>query len=179
MKEIQLSKGLVSLVDDDDFESLNKHRWCAGRSKRGIHYARRTCRVGKEHVVYLHREVLKDKIKDTDMVDHIDKNGLNNQKHNLRICTRAQNKMNSRKQENTSSRFKGVSYYKKRNNWRARIKINKKLIDLGSFATEEEAAIVYNKKAVEIFGEFSSVNIVSQVGLRSARLVELVDEVIG
>lgn len=92
------------------------------------------------------------------VVDHIDGNGLNNQKSNLRQCTYAQNKQNSRKRKRTSSQFKGVNFHKGGQNWQAYITVNKKRIWLGRFNSEIEAASIYDAKARECFGEYAVTN---------------------
>lgn len=91
-------------------------------------------------------------------IDHVDGNGLNNQRMNLRICTHLQNTMNRKKSKGKSSVFKGVVWNKEKNNWRARIRVNKKLIHLGYFFIEAEAAKIYNIAAVKYFKEFARLN---------------------
>jgi hypothetical protein len=99
----------------------------------------------------LHWDVMGSKF-----VDHINGNGLDNRDENLRLATNSQNQMNSRKRSGTSSRYKGVSLQRKR--WRAQIKLDGKLIYLGMFDTEEQAAMAYDYAAIELFGEFSRIN---------------------
>lgn len=94
------------------------------------------------------------------IIDHIDHNGLNNQRHNLRICTYSQNACNRNPYRNTSSKYKGVTFYKKTGKWRSVIRYNKKTYSIGSFDTEIEAAIAYNKKAIVMFGNFAGLNII-------------------
>jgi hypothetical protein len=93
-------------------------------------------------------------------VDHIDRNALNNQATNLRYVTSSQNKMNTRKRENTTSKFKGVYFYKSRNKWRAKININGKGFHLGYFDNERDAALAYNNKAIELFDEYAFLNVI-------------------
>lgn len=92
------------------------------------------------------------------VVDHIDGNGLNNRKSNLRICTQAQNNLNSRPKRNCSSRYKGVSFYKRDKIWQVQIFHNSRTIFLGRFDDEIEAALAYDRKAAELFGEFAYLN---------------------
>jgi len=92
--------------------------------------------------------------------DHRDGNGLNNQRENLRICTRQQNSQNGLAHKDSSSQFKGVSLKKGRHKWVACIMQNGKLAHLGYFDNEIEAAKTYNTKAKELFGEFAKLNII-------------------
>ena len=91
-------------------------------------------------------------------IDHIDNNPLNNKIENLRKVTMSQNIMNSRLNKNSSSQYKGVSWDKSTNKWLAQIRINNKQIHLGRFKSETDAAIAYNEKAKELFGEYSYLN---------------------
>ena len=158
MKEIALSQGLVALVDDEDFEELNKYRWYAHKPKgANVFYAIRHpkmikgVRLGK---IAMHAEVVGFK-----GADHIDGNGLNNQKSNLRKATVSQNGANRRKQKGTVSKFKGVDLLPKTQKWRARIMVGWKRQTLGYFDSELEAAKAYDKAAVELCGEFANLNI--------------------
>jgi hypothetical protein len=154
MKEIQLTQGMIALVDDEDFECLNKFKWVVyNKSNRNTCYAMR--RHGTTSVL-LHREILN--ILPGIDVDHKDGNGLNNQKSNLRICTTTQNQMNAMLRKDSTSGFKGVSWKKDRNKWAAQIQINKKRKCLGYFPTKEEAAVKYNQVASELYGEFARLN---------------------
>lgn len=92
------------------------------------------------------------------MVDHKDRDESNNKILNLRLATNTENQMNAKSRSSSSSKYKGVSYFKKNNNWRAYIRVNKKDIYLGSYKCEHEAAKVYNKSAVEYFGDFAFLN---------------------
>lgn len=167
MKEIKLTKGHVALVDDEDFEKLNQYKWHARITPNSI-YVRTNIKIKhptrRQKSLHMHRLIMN--CPEGMMVDHIDRNGLNNQKHNLRICTRSQNLMNSKKpKEGKTSKYKGVNFIKDQRShnkpWRAEIRLNRKGIVIGTFKTEKEAALAYNKKALELFGEFSRINEVS------------------
>ena len=93
-------------------------------------------------------------------VDHIDGNRTNNLVTNLRWCTHSQNQGNRMKQSNLSSIFKGVYFHKQNMNWIAEITIKGKKIHLGCYKTQIEAGKAYNKKAIELFGEFAKLNII-------------------
>lgn len=159
MKEIQLSiqgknKGLfVALVDDEDFEELNKFRWSVTRRKN-INYAFRNLRIdGKRTVILMHNQIMNGIL-----VDHILHNGCNNQHNNLRFCTTSQNQMNSSSNENSTSIYKGVCWCKSKKRWRAYITKDQKTIPLGYFRNEIEAAKKYDNRAIKLFGEFANIN---------------------
>ena len=92
------------------------------------------------------------------LVDHIDRNPFNNQKSNLRRVTFQQNVMNRGKYAKASSRYKGVGWFKKYKKWRAGIALNDRYYHLGYFTDEKAAALAYNNKAKELFGEYAFLN---------------------
>jgi hypothetical protein len=148
MKEIKLINGLIALVDDADYEYLNQFKW---RLRHG--YVARTNYInGIRHDITMSREIMQTPVGYD--CDHKDHNKLNNQKSNLRNCTRSQNNMNQKLLEGRT--YKGVHYNGKY--IRARIKIDGETIHLGYFATEKEAAIAYNTGALKYFGEFAYLN---------------------
>lgn len=149
MKQIALtnSKEFV-LVDDNDYELLNKHRWYAITIKLCT-YAQR--RDGSKHVM-MHNVITGYKL-----TDHKNRNGLDNRRENLRDASYSENAANRIKARNCSSIYKGVSQCSKTGNWRAYI--NKgKFKSLGTFKTQEEAAKAYDKAALEAFGEYARLN---------------------
>lgn len=156
MKKIPLgnNKGFA-LIDDEDFELVSQHKW---RIQQGNHtdYAKGNIkRAGKGTTMYMHR-LLMGEPKDKG-IDHIDGDGLNNQRENLRICTRSQNQMNRQKTRG-SSQFKGVSWNKDRGKWLAQIKKDGKRQHLGRYDSLVDAARAYDKAALELFGEFAYLN---------------------
>lgn len=158
MKQIPLSQGLFALVDDEDFEYLNQFKWHA-RKSRDTFYASRNLKISKNNrkTIQMHRVILGTT--DTKIQgDHIDGNGLNNQKSNLREATHEQNRRNTKSYKNGVSKYKGVSYRKDSKKWRSIINFNKKVIRLGYFSSEIEAAKAYDVKAKELFGEFAWLN---------------------
>jgi hypothetical protein len=147
MKYINLTKGYRAMVDNEDFGYLNQFNWYASVCKYTVYAITKI----NGHTVHMHRLIMGTP-KGLD-VDHIDHDGLNNQKINLRNCTRQQNQHNQIKHRGIS-KYLGVSYAKDRKNkWRSQIKHNNKKIALGSFATQEEAMLAYNKKSKELYGE--------------------------
>lgn len=144
--EVVLSNGRgVALVDDADYDRVSRHRW----RRYGGDYA--ATDIDGE-AVYMHHFILGD----TSEVDHRDGNGLNNQRENLRPATRTQNMQN--RAGWGSSGFKGVSWFAQRGKWRARIAADGREKTIGYFDTAEDAARAYDRKAVELFGEFARLN---------------------
>ena len=157
MKKIKLTKNKIALVDNEDYESLNKYKWYASEVK-GVFYAKRNVlRSNKgQETILMHRVVLPSPI-ELD-VDHIDNNGLNNQKSNLRVCTRSQNIMNSSLSNKNKSGYKGVSWHKGNNRYMSYIKLEYKQIHLGSFSDPIDAALAYDVAAIKYHGEFAKTN---------------------
>ena len=150
MKTIPLTQGKFALVDDEDFERLSKYHWTYDESNNRAH------RIG---IMMSHAVIQAD-----NWLDHRDGNGLNNQKSNLRLCTRSQNQQNQRKQKRkTSSKYKGVHFYTSRKKWQAYIsflnilgqKIKK---HLGYFMSEKDAARAYDEAARFYHKEFAALN---------------------
>lgn len=156
MKYVQLTQSKMAQVDDEDFERINQWNWNVQKCKNDKWYAQRSSPMvlGKRHAILMHREIIH--VPKGMEVDHIDGNGLNNQRYNLRICTTSQNQANTKRHIDNLSGYKGVSKSKKK--WRAQIKINKRTIVIGSFETPEEAARAYDKVSKENFGEFAYLN---------------------
>jgi len=151
MLEIALTQGKVAMVDDSDFEYLNRHKWYAHRHHR-TWYA-----VRKVHGRYMpmHRALLCPA--DGVQIDHRDHNGLNNQRENLRIATNAQNQHN-RAEFRGSCSLKGITWNKNSRKWQARIQVNCVRIHLGLFIEPLEAARTYDEAARKYFGEFAYCN---------------------
>uniref|UniRef100_A0A6H1ZRX6 Putative homing endonuclease n=1 Tax=viral metagenome TaxID=1070528 RepID=A0A6H1ZRX6_9ZZZZ len=157
MKEIKLSQNKVALVDDEDFEYLNQFKWYALK-KPNTYYAVRHIRLanGKQTLIQMHRVILN--VPKGMETDHKNQNGLDNRRINIRICTKSENGMNRNSYKNSSSRFKGVSWCKRDKIWRAQLEYKRKVKNLGCFLSEREAALTYDKKAIEVFGEFAKLN---------------------
>lgn len=153
---LKLTQGRYALIDKKDFDLIKNTKWCVDHPTRRQCYAVATINCRN---VRLHRVIL-GIVDHKDLhVDHINGNGLDNRRKNLRICNQSQNNMNQRVQKRKkSSRFKGVTWDKNRSKWMAKIKMNGRHFNLGRFSVEEEAAMAYNKKAEVIFGEFARLN---------------------
>lgn len=172
MKEILLTRGYVSLVDDEDYERVGKFNWMVSIKKgRDTIYAVREIVLSprdeqgkrKRHVQTMHRFILNLPPGKVPTVDHWNRNGLDNQKHNLRPTTQQMNVCNRRKTlvrsgKNCTSKFKGVSRNKRRSVWCAHIVANGKQHYLGAFHDEVAAAHAYDSAAILHFGEFSLLN---------------------
>lgn len=163
MKEIQLTRGLTTTVDDEDYEFLNQWKWQAHGKAPNFYAYRGKWIEGKKRGIHMHRLVMG--VTDPIIrVDHKDMNPLNNQKSNLRPCTISQNNANSKSRKGSGSKYIGVCPYRKkpmsRLRWRATIGKDKKVYHIGFFDTQEEAALAYNNKAIELHGEFANLNII-------------------
>ena len=162
MKKIKLTQGKEALVDDEDCEMLMEHKWCAQQKGNDNFYVVRNSprdSNGKQKTIYMHRVITN--VPKGKQVDHINGNTLDNRRENLRTCTRSQNQMNRGRTKNNKSGYKGIYYAKDKPRfkpWQAQIKHNKKTIYLGYYKTKEEAALAYNKKAIELFGEYAKLN---------------------
>ena len=146
------------LYDAEDHEIITQHKWHVFKQYNTF-YAMSHERT-KEKTIghYMHRLITK--AQPGQIVDHINGNGLDNRKENLRFCTNQQNVWNSRKpNKQTSSQYKGVNWDRGRRKWRATIGSE----ILGRFDNEKSAAICYNKHAKERFGEFARLNVIETI----------------
>lgn len=157
MKEIKLTQNKFAIIDDEDFDRISKFKWSAHNRGRTFYAITNILINGRYKTQGMHRLIIEDNPLKSD-IDHIDGNGLNNQKSNLRICTNRQNQMNTKPRKNCTSHYKGVSLHKTTNKWRSRITVEGKLIYFGLFDNEEYAARVYDDAAMKYFGEFARLN---------------------
>lgn len=156
MKTIILTQSQSTIVDDD-FEYLNNFKWRAMKQKHTFYACRTIKSEGRNKTVLMHRIILN--IPKGMEGDHVDGNGLNNQKTNLRTATVSQNRGNHvRKNPNSTSKFKGVSWNSRHKKWVATIQINKNPIWLGTHINEFDAAKIYDAAAIKYFKEFASPN---------------------
>jgi len=154
-KWIELGYGKFTLIDKDDYEKYGKRVW---RLHRRGYAVRLEGPQSSRKYVYLHRLLIGATSRQS--VDHINGDKLDNRKCNLRVATQSQNNANQKMQENTTSEYKGVCFNRnlKANCWRAYIRHNYKMINIGSFSSEEAAARAYDQKAKELFGTFAKLN---------------------
>jgi hypothetical protein len=165
MKLIILFGGATCQVDDEDYEELNRYKWYCWRNRRNpetTQYAYRPLEKKKHSkFIKMHRDIMKPE--DGFVVDHIDGDGLNNQKSNLRICVNGDNIKNCMKK--SMSGYKGVVF--QHGGWIAQGKVNGKQMYLGRHKTAEEAAIVFNEWALSTGNPFYKLNIIGQPNLKA------------
>lgn len=145
------------IIDTEDLHLLQDRSWTAYQQQTNW-YARTMMGPKRlQKCVRLHRLLLQ--AGPGQIVDHIDGNGLNNCKANLRVCSTTQNGQNRRKGRGpASSVFKGVSKVTRRKLWRATIRVAGTQVLLGCFKLEADAALAYNKAALKYFGEYANLN---------------------
>lgn len=159
---LKTKNGTEFIIDKDDFDKVDQYTWHTNTppsSKTTYIMANITKRIK----IKLHRFILN--ITDPKIqVDHINGNGLDNRKENLRLVTNAQNNRNKSKYvtANGTSKYKGVFFCKQRNKWVAQICLNYKKIHIGRFKTEIEAAKAYNEKALTLFGQYAKLNTIKE-----------------
>lgn len=153
-KEIQITQGFKAIVDDEDYEYLNQFKWYVVKGQK-TKYAVRYESPGK--ALLMHREIL-SATNPSEFIDHINTNGLDNRKLNLRFCTQAENQRNRGKQRNNTSGFKGVFWNKGVCKWIPAIRVDGRMIALGCFDCKIQAAKAYNAAALKYHGEFAYLN---------------------
>lgn len=155
MKTIPLTQGRVAIVDDADYDTLNRFKWywinkgAHGYAVRGDYSG-----GGAPRRIWMHRELCQSR----QIVDHISGNSLDNRRENLRGCSQRDNTRNRLKHIKKTSRFKGVHWEPRKRLWRACIRVCGKLFSLGRYKIEEHAAISYNAAASAYFGDFAKPN---------------------
>lgn len=158
MKTIPLTHGYEAQVDDEDYDRIAQFKWhvCLEGRNHDIPYARRTV-SGPRHneVVRMHREILG--LDRGELADHVNGNTLDNTRGNLRRATRAQNVHNRRSQSH-STRHKGIYRNRANDTWTARIRHCGWICALGTYDSETDAALAYDRAAEKLFGEFARLN---------------------
>ena len=160
MKKIDISTpkypDTFALVDDEDYLGLRQYKWRAYNS-RGKIYAQRSIKIDGKWKSLLMHVVIMGRVEGKE-IDHRSGNGLDNQRHNMRHCTHAENTMNQGIRTSNASGYKGVSWHKGEKKWQSQIRQDGKVVHLGSFTCLIKAAKRYDKAAQLYHGEFSRLN---------------------
>lgn len=151
-RRIRLTQGKFARVDPADYPALAVHKWSAARQGRSIYAVRSEA----ARQLRMHRVIMK--APGHLVCDHIDHDGLNNTRGNLRLCTRAQNARNQRRRTGGTSRYKGVAWHKRDRKWHARICHRGRCHHLGAFVSEPGAARAYDRAAARLHGTFAHGN---------------------
>lgn len=152
---IPLTKGKFALVDEADAELIHAYAWHAVEAQQGSWYSRGSVPTGlpkpARRGIYMHQLI-------TGLLgaDHVNGNGLDNRRVNLRPASQSQNNANQGLQRNNASGYKGVSRHG--SGWRATIKVDRRHFCLGSYADPVDAARAYNRAALEAWGEYAWLN---------------------
>lgn len=161
-RQIPLTQGQFAIVDAADYAWLMQWKWFARYDTRGKRFYAMTQGkyFGQRRSVAMHRILLN--VNDPKVhIDHRDGDSLNNTRENLRHATPQQNQANRHKQKNNTTGFRGVRFKKEKKYtkpWQARIGINCRVAHIGFFATAKEAALAYDQKAIEVYGDFAQLN---------------------
>lgn len=182
MKLIELSKTgklagkYFAQVDDEDYERLIQFNWYVKKRNRNL-YAERVIYISAKRAgtKKMHQEIVS--AESGMVIDHFDRNGLNNQRYNLRVCTHKQNCANTRAR-GKGSKYKGVTfndgYFYKTKSGEKKYCVNKKkwVVQVGAmgkggkwigvYLTEKEAALSYNQEAIKLYGEFANLNVIDE-----------------
>lgn len=155
MKTIPLTQGLSATVDDQDYDRVKQYKWWTMRVGRNTYGLRTLPGTGKKEL--LHRFILQPDPKQ--LIDHIDGNGLNCQRKNMRIATQRQNQQNQKLRSSNTSGYKGVCLAWDGIQWVARIRDSfGKKTHLGLFPDAVSAAKAYDRAARKYHGEFANTN---------------------
>ena len=152
VRRIPLTRGKFAIVDAEDYYQLIQYKWQAMAANNTFYATGRAA----DKPTKMHRFIMN--APPHLVVDHIDHNGLNNAKTNLRLCTHAQNTRNAMPNRGTTSKYKGVCWRKKEKQWIASIQLNRKIYHLGCFENEIDAAKAYDKKAKDLHSRFACLN---------------------
>jgi len=158
-RRIPLTRGKFAIVDPEDYDRLNRIKWHAQQSPHTWYAVHSLTNGKKEKRKNLQMHHLVIEIPPGMFCDHINHNGLDNRKANLRSATHTQNVWNRRKfRPHSRSKYKGVDWANDMKRWRARIRVNGKRIYLGSYKNELDAARAYDSAAKKHHGQFAAVN---------------------
>jgi hypothetical protein len=156
-KQIDLTQGKFAIVDDGDFEMLSSRKWFAfNNCNRGWYAVCHNNDLPSRSLIRMHRVILNPPI--GFFIDHINGNGLDNRRENLRVVNRSENQWNRKTNKNSVSGIKGIKRRKNDGKWRAVIRVHGKSIHIGYFDSLENAVDAYNESAKLYHGEFATLN---------------------
>lgn len=155
-RQISLTQEKFAIVDDDMYDYLMQWKWCTYKMGNNFYAARKDKGTLFRKSILMHRFIMNTP--NGMEADHIDLDGLNNTRTNLRNCTHAQNNQNKKKQSNNSSGYKGIVWDKERKKWKAQISVNGKHVLIGRFSNIEDAVKAYDEIAKQYHGEFANTN---------------------
>ncbi len=156
MKEIPLTRGMVAMVDDDDYELVAGRKWTVSINRAGNCYAISHVRRGLPNI-RMHRLILG--ARQGEMVDHKDGNGLNNTRENIRLCTAGDNQHNRGPHPRNKSGYKGVSWDEGRGKWFVKIRLEYQQIFLTYTDNCFDGAYIYDQAAMQLHGDFARLNV--------------------
>lgn len=151
-KLVDVGHEMHALVDDEDFQNVSRYRWWLARRHRNFY----AMGIVSGQRVYLHRFIMSPP--EGMVVDHMNRNGLDCRRSNMRITSKTKNAQNTRHRSHNTSGFRGVYFCKQTGRWRAEIRCNGKVKKLGRYHDKVHAARVYDVNAVELHGEFATLN---------------------
>ncbi len=172
-RRVKLLPDKYAKVDPENFHEVSKDIWWV-KDNDGTFKAVRFLPGGNCGLpVYMHRQIMESK--KGEIIDHVDRDGLNNLRSNLRLATKSQNNMNRSGRKGTSSKYKGVSWFNRGGYWRAMIHFEGRYKFLGRFESETEAAKAYDEAAREYHGEFAYQNFSEEQALtRRAKIRKVI-----
>lgn len=144
--------GKYAIIDADDFDLVSQHKWHINEERGSVE----SCNSKNKQNIKIHRLIMEHHFGDSNLIiDHIDRDPLNNRKSNLRFCTYQENTFNKSKQKNCKSGVRGVYWDKSRSKWAAQIQINLKIIPLGRFEKFEDAVKARKEAEKKYYGDFA------------------------
>lgn len=155
-KEIPISGGRVAIVDDGDYALISRFKWSSKQCGNTVYAHRGYTENGRKTMVVMHRFLMG--AKSSIQVDHVNGNGLDNRRENLRFATLQQNQFNQTKIPGCSSKFKGVHWNKKFRKFQASIRVHGHRKSLGYFRNDASGAKAYDQAAIKFYGQFARTN---------------------